>query len=802
MSRSPLPSPGPPTVGAVVAGLVLFALGLMVAGRVLPEWQVNDLPDRELFVERAEELAAELGLVSPAGPGAVEGDGRLVPRLSHAWGGNLWSNPYRAYGPRGGEVMVEEERPVHVRVEGLRRIPDWGDIELQAELGLDSRVRLVSFDRPLDFGQVFRVATLEPPPVPEPGRAFDDAAAAVELPAEGDGCCVPIPGVEPPEFLEVEHDPGEGSLIRRPGSAAVASGSPRPWWGGRGFRFLFWLALLAGTGVLAFILALKRRIDLRAALTLALVPVAVDCVLWLLTDRGRGLPLFVFLPVLGVLGAIVFLGWAAAESWLGDLQASARRRERRSSRELAALVLGRLDRGVGRALAFGLGVGAAAAGVGLLLVSAGVVSGWFLPARPTVASPTVPVVHGPLDLALVQAVVVLLAWAVATYVLPPRGRFLGASTLAAVGLALFEWNLLSFAADFALAFLFALFLSWAFRQAGSLGLLAAAVAAGLLPVAAFALQAPSWMPVGLALGAGVPAVLGLVATFASRSARRTEVPPPAFLERLDRERRIAYEMDLLERMQRGLLPAAPPRVVGWDFAARSMTAHRVGGDFYDFFESTDGHLWIAVGDVAGHGSSCSLGHAMTKAALASLIRAGRTPGDVLGRLDRVLRELYGPRFFTALALVRLDPATGSALYANAGFPYLFVVAGDGAMPEQSVPDQEAERVTEVELPGLPVGGGPERSYRDVELLVEPGCALVFCSDGLFEALGSPETAEPDAPDRPYGFTRPRRELEASRRSSAAGLMEEILDDWRRFVRRERPEDDTTALVVRRDGRAA
>jgi serine phosphatase RsbU (regulator of sigma subunit) len=199
---------------------------------------------------------------------------------------------------------------------------------------------------------------------------------------------------------------------------------------------------------------------------------------------------------------------------------------------------------------------------------------------------------------------------------------------------------------------------------------------------------------------------------------------------------------------------------------------------------------------------------MTKAALASLIRAGRTPGDVLGRLDRVLRELYGPRFFTALALVRLDPSTGAALYANAGFPYPFaIVGGDAADAADAADSSDAAgsgggRVVELEQPGLPVGGGPARSYQDLELVVEPGGALVFCSDGLFEALGSPETAERGAPDRPYGFLRPRRVLEASRRSSAPGLLEEILTDWHRFVRRERPEDDTTVLVVRRDDRAA
>jgi hypothetical protein len=54
VSRAALPVSGLPTVGPVVAGLLLFALGLLVAGRVLPEWQGEGVPSEAFFLERTE----------------------------------------------------------------------------------------------------------------------------------------------------------------------------------------------------------------------------------------------------------------------------------------------------------------------------------------------------------------------------------------------------------------------------------------------------------------------------------------------------------------------------------------------------------------------------------------------------------------------------------------------------------------------------------------------------------------------------------------------------------------------------
>jgi phosphoserine phosphatase RsbU/P len=186
-------------------------------------------------------------------------------------------------------------------------------------------------------------------------------------------------------------------------------------------------------------------------------------------------------------------------------------------------------------------------------------------------------------------------------------------------------------------------------------------------------------------------------------------------------------------------------------------------------------VWIAAGDVSGHGYSCAIAQAMTKAGLASLIEPHQTPAAVLARLDRVLRTNGSPRTFTTLALLRLDPARGEGLIANAGHPYpLLASNGD---------------VREIPISALPLGQGPPRVYENHVIHIEPGNVVIFCSDGVYEALNAAGAA--------YGFERLRTVLGEARERPAEEILERILADWKKHIGRSAPLDDTTILVLKR-----
>ena len=76
-------------------------------------------------------------------------------------------------------------------------------------------------------------------------------------------------------------------------------------------------------------------------------------------------------------------------------------------------------------------------------------------------------------------------------------------------------------------------------------------------------------------------------------------------ERAHAQETIAY---IAGALQEGLLPAGLPEIPGIDLAARFRPVgedYRVGGDFYDVFESRPGRWVVVVGDVSGKGPNAA-----------------------------------------------------------------------------------------------------------------------------------------------------------------------------------------------------
>ena len=522
--------------------------------------------------------------------------------------------------------------------------------------------------------------------------------------------------------------------------------------------------------VLALFLVLlgKRRIDFASSAGLGVFLLLTSAVPALVNDPS----LTGTLDAIGAffVAAWAFVLWSVGESFLRQIHP-------RLVGDLDALRSGQLGPRGGRALVYGVACGAGLAGLrlGALALAAHLPGAW-----PSGSSLRFPIFDSvtPFFDGVVLAAGVAICLGLASRFLPSRWAPWAAAL--AAGLAVPLVSLRPVGWQVAVSLAAAGLLVGVSRRLGLAGLLTAAVCACLLPPAAFSALHLSWLPLTFASSAGFPTallLLGLVGLRRPEEAERGRLlRQPAFIRRLEEERRLGHEMDLLARMQRELLPQAPA-VEGWQIAVRSILATEAGGDLYDFVRDTNGNLWIAAGDVAGHGYSCAIVQAMTAAALTSTITAILTPSEVLKEVDRVIRRGGAHRNFTSLALVRLDPRTGEALLGNAGHPFPLLLAHDGD-------------VEEINLPGLPLGQGPQRTYSDFRFSIPPGGALVFCSDGLFEAA--------DPRENQYGYERPRDLLRALGDRSAEEILEALFADWRSYMRSDGPPaDDTTVLVLKR-----
>ncbi|HLX08480.1 MAG TPA: PP2C family protein-serine/threonine phosphatase [Thermoanaerobaculia bacterium] len=756
-----------PTAAALAAGAVVLALGVGLARARLPEWRPGPLPDRRLLQRELAAVAARCGLRLAGSRPSLE-----IVEMSRR----------RRVRDEVPLTSVLPEALLAIRVEQPAVLAGAAGIVQPLQVWFDAGPRPLAIEwKP---SGLTALTSLERRPGASSGELAAAFAAALLVPGERRGATVPlvvagfpldlfdVAGAGPPRHLTAVAVSTAVEASRNAGSAESAIGG----WDrlaplNETHETVQQQLAMLGVAILFCVLAIRRRLGIANAV-------------WLAALAGLAvLPAALRQP--DAAAAAVAVAKVALESaWLAVLWATAeslwRATDPRFDGVLDLLRTWRLPARAGAALLFGVGLGAAAAGLGLGAAAlAATLPGGRLQAL-SVDLPVIDGFDGPLAAGITAGALVALLLACARRVSPRRWVLYPAALAAALVLSpvqLQPWPL-ELAAGTAVAGV----LVAAAEMGGPATLLAAALAYRLAPAAVFTAGHLAWLPGSFALAAGALAVLVGVGAVAARRAPRQEdelVVPPAFVLRLERERRLEVEMELLARMQRGLLPREVPVVPGWEIAARSLLAERAGGDLYDFVRDRAGRWWIAAGDVAGHGYSCAIAQAMVKAALATLLGDGRSPAAVLAETDRILRTAGGGRSFTSLALLRFDPASGEALLANAGHPYPILAA-------------PGEAAREVALPGLPLGQGPPRRYADLPLALAAGATLVLCSDGLFEAAGAGRGSV-----EPYGYDRPRQLLDELAGRPAAAVLEGLLADWRRHRGAGPPDDDTTVVVLRR-----
>ena len=248
--------------------------------------------------------------------------------------------------------------------------------------------------------------------------------------------------------------------------------------------------------------------------------------------------------------------------------------------------------------------------------------------------------------------------------------------------------------------------------------------------------------------------------------------------------RLEGELATARQLQLSMLPEA------LDAPSEPVLVHallepalEVGGDLCDFFRDGAGGLWFAVGDVSGKGAAAALFMARTWSLLRSTITDGavrarrETPGGVLGRISDALCVANQGSMFTTLLVGRLDEATGTLAWANAGHLPPCLLRAGGA------------QVLEAAAPQLPAGAWPGTVYETRRVRLEPGEAVFVYTDGLTDALA--------ADGSQYGEARLLGDLGELGAFSGDALLAEVLERVRRHAAGQPQADDITALVARR-----
>jgi hypothetical protein len=240
--------------------------------------------------------------------------------------------------------------------------------------------------------------------------------------------------------------------------------------------------------------------------------------------------------------------------------------------------------------------------------------------------------------------------------------------------------------------------------------------------------------------------------------------------------RFRDELELARDLQASLLPREMPRMESLEISAFNRIANTVGGDLYDFAPLSGGRLAVLFGDASGHGMAAGLVMAVAQAAFRTQLEISSEPATIMATLNRLLCRTGGPRsFFTACYVVLEPNGDWSAM-----------VAGHPPILQMDAQNRLARRIGQGSYPlGIKASGGWAFEHGTLA----PGESLLFCSDGLPEALNRAGMA--------WGYD--SLESAAARHAGTPDVCQRILGEWERFTDGAKVEDDVSIAAIRRAG---
>ncbi len=238
------------------------------------------------------------------------------------------------------------------------------------------------------------------------------------------------------------------------------------------------------------------------------------------------------------------------------------------------------------------------------------------------------------------------------------------------------------------------------------------------------------------------------------------------------ERLREQELEEARAIQSVMLPSESLRTEKVTISHEFQPVAEVGGDFLDYFELTDGSIGLYLGDVAGKGLPAAMYAALAVGTLRGVHKTGQSPSSVLSTLNKRLTIRGAPARYAAIQYAVYDPATRQMQVASAGMAGPFVISSG--------------RCRALELCGIPPGLFASATYETHTMTLEAGDAVLFCSDGMTEAM--------NAEDEIFGIERLQAICEGSCDLKPTEWLGRLFHETELFSNEREQHDDMAAAL--------
>jgi serine phosphatase RsbU (regulator of sigma subunit) len=248
-------------------------------------------------------------------------------------------------------------------------------------------------------------------------------------------------------------------------------------------------------------------------------------------------------------------------------------------------------------------------------------------------------------------------------------------------------------------------------------------------------------------------------------------------QQLIERQKLEKELELARSIQINLLPRKPPEVKGGSFAALSVPARKVGGDYYDYLELSDGRIALVVADVSGKGLPAAILTATIRASvrMETHVRPEMSVRDLMSAVNTWACKDSSNNMFVTMFFAVFDPVKRTLEYSNAGHIPPLLFKPDGSY-------QQLQRG------GCFLGIMEFVDYESETLEVETGDTLVVFTDGVTDTHNEQKQV--------LGLDRLITTIQENLHLSAEELKDEIYEATLMFRGAEEQFDDITIVVAR------
>ena len=244
--------------------------------------------------------------------------------------------------------------------------------------------------------------------------------------------------------------------------------------------------------------------------------------------------------------------------------------------------------------------------------------------------------------------------------------------------------------------------------------------------------------------------------------------------------RMEIELQTAHDAQLSIMPHSDPLHDKLDISGTCIPANEVGGDFFDYFglDENNNKFGIMIGDVSGKAMKAAVTAIMTSGMIISEIRSSKSISSILKNVNASLVNKIEKNMFVSACICVIDTENSMMSMANAGLNRPIILSNGKAKFLQS------------EGPRLPLGVKSDIQYEQTNYQLKKDDLIIFTTDGINEAQNSNRELFGNERLINHIISLDRDKLLSSK------IRDLIIKEVQTFIRKDKPNDDMTVLVIR------